>query len=167
VKRPVLWLYVGVLLLVVISALTLLAIFGPVFIIASITAPRGSSALRNMPAGMRFYVAEVQKNTNLSIPSIYYRFAFNSGVSVALLIVAGFLARRRRWAWMGLFVVLAVSALNFLVLMAGAILSAPHAFTWGWLLEGIPFDSLLLYGAVVFIFLRPSVRALYTSGGQT
>lgn len=165
-KRPVLWLYVGVFLLVVSEVLTLFAIFGPAYVIASITAPFGSSTLRNIPAGMRLYVSEVQKNTNLSIPAIYYLFAFKSAVSVGLLIVAVFLARRRRWAWTGLFVVLAVSGLNFLVLMAGAILRDPHAFTWNWLVESVPLDSLLLYGAVAFIFLRPSVRALYVSGGQ-
>ncbi len=168
VKRAILWLVAGIILIVIIASLNLFAMFGPAYIMGNVTAPCCSSpTIANLPAGMRLYVTEIQKGTHLNTSSIYFRFALKTAVSVGLLVLAVFLAFRRSWAWKSLFAVMAVSLLSFLALLAGAIVRGPHSVSLEWLAESIPLDSLLLYGAVVFIFLRPSVRALYVHGEQT
>ena len=158
----------GIALIVIIASLNLFSIFGPAYIMGNVTAPCCSSpTVANLPAGMRLYVTEIQKNTHLDIASISLRFAFKTACSVALLVLAVFLAFRKRWAWKGLFAVIAISLMGFLVLLAGAVASAPHLVTLQWIAESIPLDSILLYGGVLFIFLRPSVRALYVHGERT
>jgi hypothetical protein len=167
VRHPRLWLLVGIVLIVAIASLNLFAMFGPAYIMGNVTAPCCSSpTIANLPAGMRLYVTEIQKNTHLDTSSIFLRFAFKTACSIGLLVLAVFLAFRKRWAWKGLFAVIAVSLLGFLVLLAGAVLSDPHSVTLRWLSDSVPLDSVLLYGGVLFIFLRPAVRALYMHGDE-
>jgi hypothetical protein len=168
VRRPRLWLLVGIALIVIIASLNLFAIFGPAYIMGNVTAPCCSSpSIANLPAGMRLYVSEIQKNTHLDAPSILLRFAFKTACSAGLLFLAVFLVLRKRWAWKGLFAIIAISLLGFAVLLAGAIVRDPHSVTLQWLAESVPLDSVLLYSGVLFIFLRPSVRAIYVHGEQT
>jgi hypothetical protein len=168
VRRPRLWLLAGIVLIVAIASLNLFAVFGPAYIMGNVSAPCCSSpTVANLPAGLRLYVTEIQKNTRLETSSVFFRLAFTTACSIGLLVLAVFLAFRKGWAWKGLLAVIAVSLLGFLVFLAGAIASDPHSVTLQWLVESIPLDSLLLYGGVLFIFLRPTVRALYVHGEQT
>jgi hypothetical protein len=168
VKPPVLWLAVGIVLIVMIATLNLIAIFGPAYIMGNVVAPCCSSPTpAHLLTGMRLYVTEIQKTSQLSLSSIYLRFALKTTISVGLLVLAVFLAFRKGWAWKSLFALMAVALLSFLILLVGAILRNPRAVTWGWFVESIGLDSLLLYGGVVFVFLKPSVRALYARSQRT
>jgi hypothetical protein len=168
VKLPTLWLLGGIFLILVIAGLKLFAIFGPAYILGNVSAPCCSSpSVANLPSGMRLYVTEIQKNTQLSVTSIYFRFTVALLISVGLLVLAVCLPFRKSWAWKGVLALVAVTFLSLVASLAGAILRAPHSVSWQWLAQSIPLDSLVLYGAVVFIFLKPSVRALYAHGEQT
>ena len=159
--RHSIWIAVGVLLLVVIALLNLVAIVGPAYVAGMVIAQPGSSALSNLGAGMRFYVTEMQKDSRLTLGSIYYRLAFNSVFAISLIAMAVFLSFRKTWAWKALFGILAVATLNFMVLLAAAILQNPAGFSFTWLLGSVGLDSLILYGAVLLIFWSRPIRAIY------
>jgi hypothetical protein len=167
VSRTSIWISLGAFLVVCVALLNLVAILGPAYVAGTVISPPGSSALASLPSGMRLYVTEVQKDSGLSLGSIYYRFAFKAAVAVGLITVAVVLPLRKSWAWKSLFGLLALSSANFIVLLVVAILRDPSGFSLGWLLHSIGLDSLLVYGTIVLIFGSRSVRTTYGIAGRT